>query len=69
MHFTNGFNEGTSNWQVNYALGALYYLCNASNKEEILKPEVIDAIKSYAAAGGVSTSFSNLTQSFLDKHV
>lgn len=55
--------------QVNYALGALYYLCNASNKEEILKPEVIDAIKSYAAAGGVSTSFSNLAQAFLDQHV
>ncbi|XP_015073689.1 armadillo repeat-containing protein 7-like isoform X1 [Solanum pennellii] len=54
---------------VNYALGALYYLCNASNKEEILKPEVIDAIKSYAAAGGVSTSFSNLAQAFLDQHV
>ncbi|OIT05403.1 PREDICTED: armadillo repeat-containing protein 7 [Nicotiana attenuata] len=54
---------------VNYALGALYYLCNASNKKEILKPEVIDAIKSYAAAGEVSTSFSNLAQAFLDKHV
>ncbi|XP_010319229.1 uncharacterized protein [Solanum lycopersicum] len=54
---------------VNYALGALYYLCNASNKEKILKPEVIDAIKSYAAASEVSTSFSNLAQAFLDKHV
>uniref|UniRef100_A0A2P2JC30 Uncharacterized protein MANES_02G134600 n=1 Tax=Rhizophora mucronata TaxID=61149 RepID=A0A2P2JC30_RHIMU len=31
---------------VKYALGALYYLCYASNKEEILKPEVIDVIKS-----------------------
>ncbi|MCD9637907.1 Armadillo repeat-containing protein 7 [Datura stramonium] len=50
---------------VNYALGALYYLCNASNKEVILKPEVIDAVKSYAAAGGVSTSFSNLAPGFL----
>ncbi|KAG5609183.1 hypothetical protein H5410_020464 [Solanum commersonii] len=54
---------------VNYALGALYYLCNASNKEEILKPQVIDAIKNYAAASEVSTSFSNLAQAFLDKHV
>ncbi|XLU64176.1 hypothetical protein S245_023385, partial [Arachis hypogaea] len=35
---------------VNYALGALYYVCNEFNKEEILKPEVIDTIKRYAAA-------------------
>ncbi|KAK4721005.1 hypothetical protein R3W88_011238 [Solanum pinnatisectum] len=54
---------------VNYALGTLYYLCNASNKEEILKPDVIVAIKSYAAASEVSTTFSNLAQAFLDKHV
>ncbi|THG03331.1 armadillo repeat-containing protein 7-like [Camellia sinensis] len=54
---------------VNYALGALYYLCNASNKEEILKPEVVDVIRRYAAAGAVSVSFSNLAQAFLDKHV
>uniref|UniRef100_M1C643 Armadillo repeat-containing protein n=1 Tax=Solanum tuberosum TaxID=4113 RepID=M1C643_SOLTU len=54
---------------VNYALGTLYYLCNASNKEEILKPEVVDAIKSYAAASEVNTTFSNLAQAFLDKHV
>ncbi|XAR48644.1 hypothetical protein NMG60_11031527 [Bertholletia excelsa] len=53
---------------VNYALGALYYLCNASNKEEILRPEVVDVIKRYAAAGAVSVSFSNLAQAFLDKH-
>nr|XP_029150415.1 uncharacterized protein LOC112765468 isoform X2 [Arachis hypogaea] len=32
---------------VNYALGALYYICNEFNKEEILKPEVVDTIKSY----------------------
>ncbi|THG16183.1 hypothetical protein TEA_020620 [Camellia sinensis var. sinensis] len=43
--------------QVNYALGALYYLCNGSNKEEILKPEVVDVIRRYAAAGAVSVSF------------
>ncbi|XP_028065735.1 transcription factor MYB108-like [Camellia sinensis] len=55
--------------QVNYALGALYYLCNGSNKEEILKPEVVDVIRRYAAAGAVSVSFSNLAQAFLDKHV
>ncbi|CAM8881842.1 unnamed protein product [Rhodiola kirilowii] len=53
---------------VNYALGALYYLCNASNREEILKPEVIDAIKRYAAAGSINVSFSNLAQAFLAKH-
>ncbi|KAL7245852.1 hypothetical protein ACSBR2_001058 [Camellia fascicularis] len=53
---------------VNYSLGALYYLCNASNKEEILKPEVVDVIRRYAAAGEVSVSFSNLAQAFLDKH-
>ncbi|XP_043699033.1 armadillo repeat-containing protein 7 [Telopea speciosissima] len=54
---------------VNYALGALYYLCNASNKEEILKPEVVEVIKRYAAAEAVSVSFSNLAKAFLDKHV
>ncbi|XP_042484189.1 armadillo repeat-containing protein 7 [Macadamia integrifolia] len=54
---------------VNYALGALYYLCNASNKEEILKPEVVETIKRYAAAGAVNVSFSNLAKAFLDKHV
>nr|GMC96843.1 armadillo repeat-containing protein 7 isoform X1 [Ipomoea batatas] len=54
---------------VNYSLGALYYLCNASNKKEILKPEVVDVIKRYAAAGEVSVSFSNLAQAFLDTHV
>ncbi|KAK3409527.1 hypothetical protein EUGRSUZ_J01642 [Eucalyptus grandis] len=54
---------------VMYALGSLYYLCNASNKEEILKPEVIDLIKKYAAAGDVNINFSNLANAFLDKHV
>lgn len=54
---------------MNYALGALYYLCNASTKEEILRPEVVDIIKRYAAAGAASVSFSNLGQAFLDKHV
>ncbi|QHO53733.1 uncharacterized protein [Arachis hypogaea] len=54
---------------VNYALGALYYVCNESNKEEILKPEVVDAIKRYAAAEEVSASFSNLAKAFLDKHL
>ncbi|KAE8654563.1 ARM repeat superfamily protein isoform 2 [Hibiscus syriacus] len=39
---------------VNYALGALYYLCNKSNREEILKPEVIDVIERYAAAQTVN---------------
>ncbi|XP_048321918.1 uncharacterized protein LOC107435602 [Ziziphus jujuba] len=54
---------------VNYALGSLYYLCNTSNKEEILKPEVVDVIKKYAAAEAASVSFSNLAMAFLDKHV
>ncbi|CAK9143452.1 unnamed protein product [Ilex paraguariensis] len=54
---------------VNYALGALYYLCNASNREQILKPEVVDIIERYAAAGEVSVTFSNLARAFLDKHV
>ncbi|XP_022894596.1 armadillo repeat-containing protein 7-like [Olea europaea var. sylvestris] len=54
---------------VNYALGALYYLCNELNKEEILKPEVVDVIKRYAASSTVSVSFSNLAHAFLDKHV
>ncbi|GKA61077.1 hypothetical protein Tco_0760484 [Tanacetum coccineum] len=58
-----------ANAAVNYALGALYYLCNASTKEEILRPEVVDIIKRYAAAGAVSVGFSNLAQAFLDKHV
>lgn len=54
---------------MNYALGALYYLCNDSNKDEVLRPEVVDVIKRYAAAGAVSVGFSNLAQAFLDKHV
>ncbi|KAJ0099329.1 hypothetical protein Patl1_21151 [Pistacia atlantica] len=54
---------------VNHALGALYYLCDMSNKEEILKPEVVDVIRRYAAAETVSVSFSNLAKAFLDKHV
>ncbi|KAF7831146.1 armadillo repeat-containing protein 7 isoform X1 [Senna tora] len=54
---------------VNYALGALYYLCNESNKEEVLKPEVVDVIKRYAAAETVCVSFSNLAKAFLDKHL
>ncbi|KAK4278074.1 hypothetical protein QN277_015969 [Acacia crassicarpa] len=54
---------------VNYALGALYYLCNESNKEEVLKPEVVDVIKRYADAETVSVSFSNLAKAFLDKHL
>lgn len=57
------------NWQVNYALGALYYLCNSSTKEEILKPEVVKVIRKYAAAGAVNMSFSNLANAFLDRHV
>ncbi|KAK7274143.1 hypothetical protein RIF29_15220 [Crotalaria pallida] len=54
---------------VNSAIGALYYVCNDSNKEEVLKPEVVDLIKRYAAAEEVSVSFSNLAKAFLDKHL
>ncbi|KAK3023540.1 hypothetical protein RJ639_044894 [Escallonia herrerae] len=39
------------------------------NTEEILKPEVVEVVKRYAAAGAVSASFSNLAQAFIDKHV
>lgn len=54
---------------VSYALGSLYYLCNSSTREEILKPEVVDVIKRYAAAETVNVSFSNLAKAFLDKYV
>ncbi|KAI3947556.1 hypothetical protein MKW92_016799 [Papaver armeniacum] len=54
---------------VNYALGALYYLCNPVNKEEILKPEVVEVIERYASAGAVSVSFSNLAKVFLEKYI
>lgn len=64
--FTHVVNTNNAS-QVNYALGALYYLCNASNKEEIMKPEVVDVIKRYAVAE--STSFSNLAKAILDKHL
>ena len=56
-------------WQVTYALGALYYLCNPLTKKEILKPDVVRTIREYASAGAVSTSFSNLANAFLEKHV
>ncbi|KAL0541527.1 hypothetical protein IC582_021579 [Cucumis melo] len=58
---------GICNSCVNYALGAIYYLCNASNKEEIMKPEVVDVINRYAVAESVS--FSNLAKAILDKHL
>ncbi|EHA8587398.1 armadillo repeat-containing protein 7 [Cocos nucifera] len=54
---------------VSYALGALYYLCNPLTKKEILKPEVVEVIRKYAAAEGVNVTFSNLADAFLDKHV
>ncbi|KAK7309888.1 hypothetical protein RJT34_06981 [Clitoria ternatea] len=55
--------------EVNYAIATLYYVRNGSNKEEILKPEVVDLIKRYAVAEEVSVSFSNLAKAFLDKHL
>ena len=54
---------------MNYARGALYYLCNSSTKEEILKPKVVEVIRKYAAAQAVNASFSNLANAFLDVHV
>ncbi|KAK1285936.1 hypothetical protein QJS10_CPB20g01260 [Acorus calamus] len=54
---------------VNSALGALYYLCTPVTKEEILKPEVVELIRRYAAAEAVNMNFSNLAKAFLDKHV
>ncbi|KAL8456480.1 hypothetical protein ACS0TY_034626 [Phlomoides rotata] len=47
---------------VNYALGSLYYLCNATTEDEILKPEIVEAIERFSAAGSVNTGFSNLAQ-------
>ncbi|KAL0291194.1 UNVERIFIED_CONTAM: hypothetical protein Scaly_2646400 [Sesamum calycinum] len=38
-------------------------------RDEILRPEIVDAIKRFAAAGAVNVGFSNLAQAFLDKHV
>uniref|UniRef100_A0A452YQ74 Uncharacterized protein n=1 Tax=Aegilops tauschii subsp. strangulata TaxID=200361 RepID=A0A452YQ74_AEGTS len=79
LHFTTHVCLTTSNIyqhfhligcvQVNYALGALYYLCNPSTKNEILKPDVHRIIRDYSAAGAVNSSFSNLANAFLDKHV
>ncbi|PNT67948.1 armadillo repeat-containing protein 7 isoform X2 [Brachypodium distachyon] len=54
---------------VNYALGALYYLCNPSTKKEILRPDVLRVIGDYATVGAVNSSFNNLANTFLDKHV
>ncbi|KAG6409006.1 hypothetical protein SASPL_132035 [Salvia splendens] len=51
---------------VNYAIGSLYYLCSAKAEDEILKPEVADAMKRFAAA---DASFSNLARAFLDRYV
>ncbi|CAL1403454.1 unnamed protein product [Linum trigynum] len=51
---------------VNYSIAALYYLCDSSAKAEILKPEVVEVIRRYAASDTVS--FSNLAKAFLDKH-
>ncbi|XP_028120253.1 uncharacterized protein LOC114317687 [Camellia sinensis] len=51
--------------KVNYALGALYYLCNGSNKEEILKPEVVDVIRrgNLGMVSHCSTTTQRLAQS------
>ncbi|XP_042393683.1 armadillo repeat-containing protein 7-like isoform X1 [Zingiber officinale] len=54
---------------VSYALGALYYLCDHSSKKEILKPEVLEIIRRYAAAGSINLTLSNLANAFLQKHV
>ncbi|KAL1827646.1 hypothetical protein ACET3Z_006058 [Daucus carota] len=54
---------------VNYAIAALYYICDESNQEDVLKPEVVDVVRRYAAASSISASFRNLAQAFFDKHV
>lgn len=54
---------------VKYALGALYYLCNASTTREILKPHVIEVISKYAASDNANAGFGNLANAFLDKYV
>ncbi|KAL8503379.1 hypothetical protein ACS0TY_022206 [Phlomoides rotata] len=56
-------------YQVNYALGSLYYFCNATTEDEILKPEIVEAIERFTAAGSVNMGFSNLAHAFLDRHV
>ncbi|GMN65639.1 hypothetical protein TIFTF001_034707 [Ficus carica] len=38
------FNLYNASAQVNYALGALYYLCNKYNRKEILKPAAAEAV-------------------------
>ncbi|WVZ57732.1 hypothetical protein U9M48_008079 [Paspalum notatum var. saurae] len=43
-------------------------LCNPSTKE-ILEPDVVRIIGEYASSGAVNTSFSNLADAFLEKHV
>ncbi|RLM58636.1 armadillo repeat-containing protein 7 [Panicum miliaceum] len=53
--------------RVTYTLG--YHLCNPATKKEILKPDVVRIIREYAAAGAVNTSFSNMANAFLGKHV
>ncbi|KAF1001970.1 hypothetical protein AG4045_030787 [Apium graveolens] len=52
-----------------YAIAALYYLCDESNQDDVLKPKVVNIVKRYAASSSVRVSFSNLAQAFLDKHV
>ncbi|PRQ36707.1 putative DNA-directed DNA polymerase [Rosa chinensis] len=52
-----------NDYSVNYAIGSFYYLCNASNKEVIMKPEVIDVMNSISQAASVS--FSILAEAFL----
>ncbi|KAJ0450699.1 hypothetical protein HanHA300_Chr15g0559191 [Helianthus annuus] len=42
--------------QVNYALGALRYLYNASAKEDLLRPNLVDNTKSYVTAGSACVS-------------
>lgn len=54
---------------VSYAFGALYFLCNPSTQNDILKPDVIEVIKSYSEARDVNVTFSNLACVFLDRHV
>jgi hypothetical protein len=48
------------------------WLCMISGnlqQRKTLKQDVLRAVKQYAAVGYANTSFSNLENTFLDKHV
>lgn len=54
---------------VLYAVTALYYLCTAATKGEVLTPQVIEQMNTFAGAGSEYVQLSNTARAFLDKHV